>query len=766
MCQNDGMNSPQDKPPVLQQGASGNEDLSLSRAFVVKVALDVPLDQLFDYLCDQTHVQIGQRVSVPFANRMLTGVVIARSAQSDFPPEKLKFVSALHEDAGGYEGGKLLDSDTLSLIHFCADYYHFPFGQALLSILPNRLRQGRPLNTITQSRYRLTKLGLALSEQEIPKRQIVQRKLWQAFQTHGALHQQRLAEISASWQKAVVAMQANGWVESERVLTSPQPQVIFAEAAPLLNQEQAHAVHAVCASSGMFRPFLLHGITGSGKTEVYMRILEQLLADGGQALVLVPEINLTPQLEARFKKRFSDWLLVTLHSNLNDSERLRNWLLAQTGQARIIIGTRLSVFTPLPKLALVIVDEEHDSSFKQQEGMRYHARDIAMVRSQRAKVPIVLGSATPALETWRHAQTGKYTHLSLNLRAVPQAHLPAIRCINLQHEQHTQGLSVTLIDAIRQRLKRGEQSLLFLNRRGYAPVLLCQSCLWMAPCMRCSSRLVVHLRQKRLRCHHCGYEQKIVAQCPSCGNPDLQAIGQGTQRLEETLRAIFPQARIQRVDRDTVQRKAALDEILEAVHAGAIDILIGTQMLSKGHDFPNLTLVGVLDSDNALFSADFRAEERLFAQLMQVAGRAGRAEKPGEVLIQTRLPEHKLFQYLMRQDYPDFAKQLLDERLLTEFPPFRYLAVIHAEAKHYSKVSRFLELVATMAREYTSLVSTYDPVRPQMEKVNGLERARVLMQAEQRGALQSLLTALVPILRKHPLSQGVRWHVDVDPLEI
>lgn len=760
------MKSPPDNLQAVEPAFSDPENQASPAACIVKVALDVPLDQLFDYLCDQPQVQVGQRVTVPFGNRILTGIVIARSAQSDLPPEKLKFVSAVHDDTSVYEGASLLDADTLNLIRFCADYYHYPFGQALLSILPNRLRQGRPLTLRAQSQYRLTALGLANAEQEIPKRQNVQRKFWQAFQTHGALHQQSLADISSGWKKAIISMQEKGWIESEHVLTLPHTFPNVAEAAPALNQEQANAVHAVCASSGMFRPFLLHGITGSGKTEVYMQILQQLLAEGGQALVMVPEINLTPQLEARFRKRFSDWPLVTLHSNLNDSERLQNWVLAHTGQARIIIGTRLSVFTPLPQLAVVIVDEEHDSSFKQQDGMRYHARDIAMVRAQRASVPIVLGSATPALETWRHAQTGKYTCLPLTLRAVPQAQLPAIRCINLQHEQNTHGLSATLVHAIRLRLKRGEQSLLFLNRRGYAPVLLCQACLWMAPCMRCSSRLVVHLRQKRLRCHHCGYEQKIVAQCPSCGNPDLQAIGQGTQRLEDTLRALFPEARIQRVDRDTVQRKEALDQILEAVHAGAIDILIGTQMLSKGHDFPNLTLVGVLDSDSALFSADFRAEERLFAQLMQVAGRAGRADKLGEVLIQTRLPEHKLFQYLMAQDYPDFAGQLLDERQLTEFPPFRYLAVVHAEAQNYSKVSRFLELVTTIARANTSQVSTYDPVRPQMEKVNGLERARVLMQAEQRGALQSLLAALVPVLRKHPLSQGVRWHVDVDPLEI
>jgi primosomal protein N' (replication factor Y) len=429
----------------------------------------------------------------------------------------------------------------------------------------------------------------------------------------------------------------------------------------------------------------------------------------------------------------------------------------------------LAVFTPIPKLKIVIVDEEHDGSYKQQDSMRYHARDVAMVRAQRAKVPIVMGSATPALETWQNAQTGKYTLLSLNRRAVAQSALPNIRCIDTTKQESNNGLTPVLVNAMRERLEKGEQSLLFINRRGYSPVLLCNACHWIAPCMRCSSRLVVHLKQGRLRCHHCGHEQKIVRQCPSCGNADLHPTGHGTQRLEETLKQLFPSARIQRVDRDSTSRKEALNDILNGVHDNKIDMLVGTQMLAKGHDFPNLTLVGVIDTDSALFSPDFRASERLFAQLMQVSGRAGRAEKPGEVLIQTTFPAHPLFNALRSQDYPAYSQTLLQEREMAQFPPFCYLALLRAEASNYRDVEAFLNMAFEAARKLSgdlnAKVLTYDPMRSQMEKLKGMERGQILMQANQRGALQKLLAALTPQLRESKLGAKVRWSVDVDPME-
>lgn len=731
-------------------------------ANILKVALDVPLDRLFDYLDGGFHAQIGQRVVVPFGRRSVVGVVVGIADTSEFALEKLKTITGVFHDE------QPLDAETFGLIRFCADYYQYPFGQALLASLPARLRQTEPATARKQFLYALTPHGEQAKEDEIPARQAVQRKVFSALK-QGKLNELALKEISTSWRKAIEVLQQQGWVNAEQVLAG-FGSMNTAVPSPALNDEQSAAVSQVVASAKAFKPFLLHGITGSGKTEVYMQILQQMLADNdGQALVLVPEINLTPQLEARFRNRLPHLPLVSLHSNLSESERLQNWRLAQSGQARIIIGTRLAVFTPIPKLKVVMVDEEHDGSYKQQDSMRYHARDVAMVRAQRAKVPIVMGSATPALETWQNAQTGKYTLLNLNHRAVAQSALPNIRCVDTTKQESTNGLTPVLVHAMRERLEKGEQSLLFINRRGYSPVLLCNACHWIAPCMRCSSRLVVHLKQGRLRCHHCGHEQKIVRQCPSCGNADLHPTGHGTQRLEETLKQLFPSARIQRVDRDSTSRKEALNDILNAVHDNKIDILVGTQMLAKGHDFPNLTLVGVIDTDSALFSPDFRASERLFAQLMQVSGRAGRAEKPGEVLIQTTFPAHPLFNALRSQDYPAYAQTLLQEREMAQFPPFCYLALLRAEASNYRDVEAFLNMAFEAARKLTAdlnaKVLIYDPMRSQMEKLKGMERGQILMQASQRGALQKLLASLTPQLRESKLGAKVRWSVDVDPME-
>jgi primosomal protein N' (replication factor Y) len=725
---------------------------------ILKVALDVPLDRLFDYLDGGFSVQVGQRVVVPFGRRNVVGVVIEKSDSSEFALEKLKTIIQVFDDE------LPIDASTFSLLKFCADYYQYPFGQALLASLPTRLRQTEPAVSRKQYLYSLTPEGLGADPDLIPARQSVQRKVFAALK-QSTLSESALKEISASWRQAIEAFRVQGWVHAEQVLAGFKS-AMQAAPPPPLNDEQQIAVNAVTEAANTFKPFLLHGITGSGKTEVYMQILQQALADNdGQALVLVPEINLTPQLEARFRNRLPHLPLVSLHSNLGESERLQNWRLAQSGQARIIIGTRLAVFTPIPNLKIVMVDEEHDGSYKQQDSMRYHARDVAMVRAQRSKVPIVMGSATPALETWHNAQSGKYALLSLHSRAVAQSALPNIRCIDTTKQESTNGLTQVLVHAMRERLAKGEQSLLFINRRGYSPVLLCSACHWIAPCMRCSSRLVVHLKQGRLRCHHCGHEQKIVRQCPSCGNADLHPTGHGTQRLEETLKALFPEATIQRVDRDSTSRKEALNDILTAVHDNEIDILIGTQMLAKGHDFPNLTLVGVIDTDSALFSPDFRAAERLFAQLMQVSGRAGRAEKPGEVLIQTAFPSHHLFNALRTQDYPAYAQTLLQEREMAQFPPYCYLALIKAESMQYREVEQFLNFAFELARQLSDQVLTYDPMRAQMEKLKGMERGHILMQATQRGALQKLLAELTPQLRASKLAAKVRWNIDVDPME-
>lgn len=728
---------------------------------ILKVALDVPLDTLFDYLDGGFKVAVGQRVIVSFGPRKQVGIVAAIADSSEFAPEKLKPILKAFTDEPP------LDVELFRLLKFCADYYQYPFGQALLSVLPIRLRQTNPAQARKQFAYQLTEVGRSAGVEAIPPRSAVQRRVYVALLEHGELGESALAELSGTWRKAIQALEEAGWVQSREILAGPAALTEVAPA-PALNAAQSQAVEAIRQDAQRFRPWLLHGITGSGKTEVYIRLLQQILSQtDGQALVLVPEINLTPQLEARFRSRLPQYPLVALHSNLGESERLQNWRLAQSGQARIVIGTRLAVFTPLPQLRMVIIDEEHDASYKQQDSMRYHARDVAMVRARDLDIPIVLGSATPALESWHNALTEKYSLLSLTERAVEASRLPEVRCIDTSRVELQDGLAPQLIAAMRERLERGEQSLLFINRRGYAPVLLCSACHWIAPCPRCSARLVVHLRRGRLSCHHCGHEEKMLRQCPSCGNADLRPTGHGTQRLENTLAAIFPSARILRVDRDSMRSKHALTDMMTAMHASDIDILVGTQMLAKGHDFPNLTLVGVIDTDSALFSPDFRAAERLFAQLMQVAGRAGRADKPGEVLIQTTFPEHPLFHALRQQEYAAYADTLLQERSQTQFPPFSYMALLKAEANQYSLVERFLEEAAQLARELdtTGEVMVYDPLRPQMERLKGQERGQLLLQATNRQPLQRMLRAWTSQLRGNPLGSKVRWAVDVDPLE-
>lgn len=725
---------------------------------ILRVALDVPIDSLFDYLDPDTGAVPGQRVLVPFGRRQVIGIVVAVAAQSELAADKLKPVVRAFVDEAP------LPDPYFRLLKFCADYYQYPFGQALLNALPSRLREAMPAHLPRRQAYRLTAAGMRVAA-EIPARARLQLRLHQALQSSGPLDAEALAGIGSGWRSVTNAWLARGWLESVS-LEEVETAVDTAPVRPVLNAEQALALASLSEAGTAFSTSLLYGITGSGKTEVYLQWLDLILQRAGtQVLVLVPEINLTPQLETRFRARFPQVSIVMLHSQMNESERLHGWLRAQNGTARIVIGTRLAVFTPLPGLAAIVVDEEHDASYKQQDGMRYSARDVAVMRAKMAGVPVLLGSATPALETWFNAEAGRYRRIVLTRRARESAALPAIRCIDTRLQPPQDGLSAPLLAALRARLQRGEQSLLFINRRGYAPVLLCSACAWMAPCTRCAARLVVHLRERRLRCHHCGHEQRMPQQCPSCGNPDLHPTGHGTQRLEQVLAQQLPEARILRVDRDSMRRKHAVREMTEQVHANAIDILVGTQMLAKGHDFPNLTLVGVVDTDSALYSPDFRAAERLFAQLMQVAGRAGRAEKPGEVLIQTNFPDHALFHALARQDFPEFAQALLEERQLAHFPPFCHEALLRAEATDFVPVQAFFAQATALARRLQGEVTVYDPVRPQMERLKGMERAQLLVQAASRQALQRFLQSWIGQLRGLPQAAKVRWSVDVDPQE-
>ena len=545
-----------------------------------------------------------------------------------------------------------------------------------------------------------------------------------------------------------------------------QADVEPARAAPYaLNDAQAAAADAINASARTFAPMLLHGVTGSGKTDVYLAAAAHAIRGGGQVLVLVPEINLTPQLEARVQSALPGVQTATLHSGLAAGVRRANWDRAASGAARIVLATRLGVFVPLPRLALVVVDEEHDDSYKQQDGVRYHARDLAVWRARQRGVPVVLGSATPSLETWAHAKAGRYRTIALAARADARARLPEIRFAPARGKDTRDGLSPILRDAIARRIAVNEQVLLFINRRGYAPSLKCAACAWESQCPRCAARLVLHRQPDRLRCHHCGHESRPPRACPSCGNVDLLPVGSGTQRLEETLRAAFPAARIARVDRDTTRTRGAFAAVRRQVEAHELDILVGTQMLAKGHDFPRLTLVGVLGADNALYSADFRATERLAGLLMQAAGRAGRAERPGTVVVQTDFPDHPVYRALAAHDYARLANELLAERKSAQLPPAVHVALLVAEAHARADVDRFLDHAVDIARGLVRDVADVDvfgPLPPALPRRAGFERGQVLVQSAHRASLQAFLARFREPLARHA-STRVRYALDVDP---
>ncbi|NVD71526.1 primosomal protein N' [Duganella sp. BJB1802] len=537
---------------------------------------------------------------------------------------------------------------------------------------------------------------------------------------------------------------------------------------PALNPSQQEAADAIGGATG-FKPTLLYGVTGSGKTEVYLQSCAQVLArePEAQILILVPEINLTPQLEGNIRARFPGVMLATLHSSLSEGERMLHWLAAHQGKARIVLGTRLAILASLPNLKLIVIDEEHDPSYKQQEGLRYSARDLAVWRAWQLGIPIVLGSATPSLESWHHAQSGRYRKLELRERAVKNAVLPQVKLLDMERDKPKDGLTSQLIAAIRQRMERGEQSLLFLNRRGYAPVICCESCGWISECTRCTSFMVLHRPEHRLRCHHCSLEMRIPRHCPTCGNVDLQPLGRGTQRVEEGLQVLFPEARVLRIDADSTRKKGSAQEAFDTVHRGEVDILIGTQMVAKGHDFKNLTLVGILNPDTALFSQDYRASERLFAQLMQVAGRAGRAAQTeggsvSEVLIQTRYPQHPLYGAVVNHDYDHFASALLEEREQAALPPYLYQALLRAEAPELATAIEFL----TIARDCVEHpgITINDPIPMSMTRVHNVDRAQLLVESASRPMLQAFLREWLLTLRE--MKSRVKWSLEVDPLDI
>ena len=694
---------------------------------ILQIALDTPLDTSFDYryVASTENIEkplIGQFVRVPFGKREVAGLIVGVNKTSDIDPQKIRDVIELRHQITA------LSSHWMQLCEFAAEYYQRPFGEVALPAVPKALREGK-----------VASIERALKKISGPTK----------------------PKDEAANEKSKTTDNANTANTSETTH----------HVTHTLNEQQQQAVDSIAATTD-YACHLLFGITGSGKTQVYLQaakaLLEKTKARGerAQILILVPEINLTPQLENQVRASFPRLNVVSMHSQLSEGERLRNWLAAHEGRADIVLGTRLAVLASMPHLKLIIVDEEHDPSYKQQEGLRYSARDLAIWRARQLAIPVVLGSATPSIESWQHAETGRYKRLTLTQRAAAQATVPRVGLIDMERDKAVEGLCPSLLTALRERLARGEQSLLFLNRRGYAPVMHCDACGWISNCRRCTAFMVLHKPERRLRCHHCSLELRVPQSCPTCGNVDIQPLGRGTQRVEEHLHTLFPEARILRIDADSTRRKGSAQEAFDSVHRGDVDILLGTQMVAKGHDFQRLTLVGVINPDTALFSQDYRASERLFAQLMQVAGRAGRAASElgsvSEVLVQTRYPQHPLYRALMNQDYTGFAASVLEERQSAGLPPFVFQALLRAEAKTLDKALEFLTTAKTLLEHEGIIIN--DPVPMTITRVAGVERAQLLLESSSRAVLQAFLKPWMQALRES--KSRLRWSLEVDPVDI
>ncbi|NIP73261.1 MAG: primosomal protein N' [Gammaproteobacteria bacterium] len=736
-----------------------------SARVILRVAIPSPLYRLFDYLTPAgtagSGAVPGVRVRVPFGRSEAIGVVLEIVPHTAIDEARLKQVHEVLDPQ------PLLPAEIVELACWVSRYYHHPIGEVLSATLPAVLRRGAPAQPRGEPVWRLTESGRALEASALARapRQAAILALLQG--APDGVRRNELERQAGDWRRALRAMIQQGWVTRGNALADPGDPIQASEprAGPTLNRPQREAVAAVSGAMSDFEAFLLFGVTGSGKTEVYLQIVARILAEGRQALVLVPEIALTPQLLERFRGRFRETLAV-FHSGLSDTERLNAWLAAREGRARIVIGTRSAVFTPLARPGVVIVDEEHDLSYKQQEGLRYSARDLAVVRARQGGVPVVLASATPSLESLHNAQTGRYRLLRLPERA-GSALQPRMELLDVRGKPMEDGLSDPLSARIREHLDRQGQVLLFLNRRGYAPTLLCHQCGWVCGCQRCDAHMTLHYRHRRLRCHHCGAEQAVEAACPACGSVDLRAVGQGTERMELALAQRFPEAKVVRIDRDTTRRKGDMQSKLEAVLRGENRILVGTQMLAKGHHFPDVTLVAIVDADQGLFSADFRAPERMAQLVLQVAGRAGRAERPGEVIVQTHHPDHPLLRLLSEQNYERFAEAALAERREAALPPFSSLALLRAEAPAAQAPRAFLQEALERARSHPGReVDFFGPVAAPMERRQGRFRAQVLIQAASRGALRALLGPWVEELATLSSARRVRWSLDVDPMDM
>ncbi|MET0378135.1 MAG: primosomal protein N', partial [Spongiibacteraceae bacterium] len=676
---------------------------------------------------------------------------------SDYPPEQLRPALAVLDISPA------LPLRLLNLLRWAADYYHHPLGECWQQALPVLLRKGED-TTASQRAWRLTTAGLALPENAL-KRAPQQQHALGLLLREQTIAESHLPALNIK-RETLRALATRGLAERIEIaaLASSAPPILLAAMALTPTDEQQSAIDTVAKSFGSFRCHLLDGVTGSGKTEVYLRLIEMALGRGEQVLVLVPEIGLTPQTLTRFQQRLPTPIAV-LHSGLTDRERLSAWRRARSGEAGVVLGTRSAVFADCPRLGLVIVDEEHDGSYKQQDGFRYHARDVAIKRAADWGIPIVLGSATPALESLHNALSGRYKHSVLSARA-GKATPPRIDALDIRHQPMTDGLAPATLRAISETLGQKNQALVFLNRRGFAPTLLCHDCGWIAQCRHCDARLTVHSQERRLRCHHCGFHRAMPHRCDDCGGNQLEFRGPGTERLELTLTQKFPDTPVIRIDRDTTSRKHALRDKLEDVHSGEPCILVGTQMLAKGHHFPDVTLVVLVDIDGGLVSADFRGPEKLGQLLTQVAGRAGRAEKPGRVLIQTHYPDHPLLASLLRAGYGEFARQLLEERRARGLPPMAQIALLRADSRQLEEAEQLLANLRADLQAHSRDIECIGPLPAPMSRRAGMFRAQLLLRAANRPALHRALFQLCALAENHPLARKVRWSIDVDPVDL